>query len=278
MKRLTGVLATLCLLAGSAFAIPVEDPTAWALLQQQLVQWASQIKEAVLTNSQLRAAELYRLQINGKYWEIWKRLPQYGHDTTINVPVELRTLGWPAVSEFEKLATTRPALRALEEFKQTVETRNVPRQGALAREAQPRIRRNLETIFGEVAVSPKGVVQESIYREAANIMDQVGKTSEAVEENKINLTNLAVAFESGTMVNGDRERKGKEIDVQAARGTLINADVNRLMVRALVQLMLTQGHQIGELERSRFRGTEMNLTGMSGVNYSLRKNTYPGVD
>lgn len=278
MKRFLSLALTVALFSSAATAIPVEDPTSWALLQQQLVQWATQIKEVVLTNNHLKAAELYRLLIDGKYWQVWKKLPQYGHDTTINVPVELKTLGWPDKSKFEELATTRTALRALEEFKQTVETRNVPRQGALAKDAQPRIRRNIETIYGEVAVTPKGVMQENIYREAAQIMDQVGKTSESIEENKINLTNLAVAFESGTLVNGDRERKGKELDVQTARAALINADINRLMVRALVQLMLAQGSQVGESERARLMGIERMQTWMGKVQFSPKASDTRGVD
>ncbi len=278
MKRLTGTLATLCLLAGSAFAIPVEDPTAWALLQQQLVQWATQIAEAKLANKWQELNDKYWRSINGRYTQVWKRLPQYGHDTTVNVPVELKTLGWPTRSRLEGLATTRGALRALDEFNQSIQARNIYAHRAKADELQPRMRRNLETIYGEVAVSPKGIVQENIYREAAQILDGAGNSSEAIEESKLNLSEAAHVFEIGLLGNGDRERKRAEIDIQSVRATLINAEIGRLQTRALAQMMLTQGHQIGEMERARFRGTEMNQSGLAGVNYSLRKRVDRGVD
>lgn len=281
MKRVRSLLAACALvaaLAPAALAIPVEDPTAWALLQQQLVQWATQIGEAVLTNEQLQIYERWRVQVTGRYAAVWTRLPEAVQRVVVNVPVDLKNLGWPAQSKFEQLPTTVAALTAMDEYKRTVQSRNTANVTADGRAVAARARRNLEVIFGEVAVSPKGVVQENIYREAAMLMDQIGKSSEAIEENKANLAGIAAAFESGTLVPGDRERKGKELDIQQARAGLINADVNRLVARALVQSMLTQGHHIGEIERARFRGIEMNQAGLAGVNYSLRKTAYTGVD
>lgn len=283
MRSLISLLLTLGLFTSLAYAvIPVHDAgLIWATElnhYQTILRWVEQIKQATETVAQAKKAHAYRVKIDGAWKSALGRMGQYNHDSFCNVPQELKELGWPDRSKFENVAAVRGAVKSLDDFKKLVEMRNHTRVGYAAREAQPRTRQTMETLWGEVPVTREGIKVESAYRELAQVTDSIGNLSSAVEENKINLTNLALNISSGAFTPVELERKKAQIQVEQARSSLLQVHSNNLLARLLIQQTGMQAGGIVQSEQARLRGIERMQTWMGQVQFSPKASALRGVD
>lgn len=261
-QRIISVSLALVLMASVSYAvIPVTDAgliattNAWGVKQessrwvqhaQQIAKWIEQIRWATAAVQEAKNAQNYRVLIDGAWRRAVERMPSQKTGEFCKYPIDLSRLGWRDLEKYQRVASIRSALGALDEYRRIVDARST---GSEARAV-------METVWGAVPVTETGIQVEGAYRAMATAADASGKLNSAIQECEQNVARLERDIASGAYTPVELERKKGQLQIEQTRSNLLVAQSMNQANQLSIQQVGMEAGRISATERARLRGGE----------------------